>query len=156
MKQRSTSGGSRKSGTDHLGWQKACMELWLDDICESICQRRPKKMAKGVGARLADVQAASCRAHRMRAAPRPTNSSTNSEAETAKKGTPASPATARAAHGQVATEGIAGHVTSKQHGGRAGHAAERMHERQHSAQHVHDCEARWVHCRLKNPQGDAR
>lgn len=36
-------------------------------------------------------------AHLMRAAPRPTNSSTNSEAETAKKGTPASPATARAA-----------------------------------------------------------
>jgi len=34
--------------------------------------------------------------HLMRAAPRPTNSSTNSEAETAKKGTPASPATARA------------------------------------------------------------
>lgn len=38
-----------------------------------------------------------CCAHRMRAAPLPTNSSTNSEAETAKKGTPASPATARAA-----------------------------------------------------------
>lgn len=33
----------------------------------------------------------------MRAAPRPTNSSTNSEAETTKKGTPASPATALAA-----------------------------------------------------------
>lgn len=43
---------------------------------------------------------ASANRSRMRAAPRPTNSSTNSEALAAKKGTPASPATALAANAQ--------------------------------------------------------
>ena len=40
---------------------------------------------------------ASAKRSRMRLAPRPTNSSTNSDALAAKKGTPASPATALAA-----------------------------------------------------------
>lgn len=65
----------------------------------------------------------------MRAAPRPTKSSTNSEAETAKKGTPASPATARAAGAGQGREvgpkesGVSGRVGDQGANGSLGHTS---------------------------------